>query len=307
MEQVAEMRGTARRPGIGILQGFAGVTVCRLLKEPVVHFLALALVIFLAYGLISRDEVAPPDRIVVTPSRIEHLALVFGKVRQRPPSPEELKGLVDDYVKEEIYVREAMALGLDEDDTVIRRRLRYKMEFLNAAPAETVIPTDSELQAYMEANGQMFEIEPTIALRQIYLNPQVHGERTENVAGALLETLRGAAEIDPQTLGDPTLLPPELPLGRKEAIAQVFGEEFVSELDGATTGLWNGPVRSGFGWHLVLVTERKSGRLPALSEVRDAVTREWLNVKRIELEEQRFAEFLKRYEVIIETQVADLR
>lgn len=286
---------------------FAGVTVCRLLKEPVVHFLVLALLIFLAYNPISGDEMEAPDRIVVTPSKIEHLALLFAKVRQRPPSPGELKGLVDDYVKEEIYVRESMALGLDEDDTVIRRRLRYKMEFLNAAPAESVMPTDSELQAYMEANWQMFEIEPTIALRQVYLNPRVHGERTENVAESMLATLKGAAEIDPQTLGDPTLLPPELPLSRKNAVAQVFGEEFASELDGATTGHWYGPVRSGFGLHLVLVTERNSGRMPALSEARDAVAREWLNGKRIEMEEQRFAEFLKRYEVIIETQFADLR
>ncbi len=127
-----------------------------LLKEPLVHFLALALVVFALYGLINRSEAEKPDRIVITGPKIEQIASLFAKAWQRPPTAAELKDLIDDYVKEEILVREAFALGIDKDDTVIRRRLRLKMEFLSDAESDALLPTDPELAAYLK--GQSCQI-----------------------------------------------------------------------------------------------------------------------------------------------------
>ena len=126
----------------------------RLLKEPLVRFLALALVVFAVYGVINTSEVEKPDRIVITGPKIEQIAGLFAKAWQRPPTVAELKDLIDDYVKEEILVREALALGLDKDDTVIRRRLRLKMEFLSDAESEALSPTDAELEVYLKGQSR---------------------------------------------------------------------------------------------------------------------------------------------------------
>lgn len=273
----------------------------RLLKEPLLHFLLLALVIFAAYGWLGPSGAGRPDSIVVTGASIEQIAAIFAKTWQRPPTAAELKGLIDDYVKEEIYYREAKLLGLDTDDTIIRRRLRQKMEFVNDAAAELLTPTDAELEAYLKAHPTEFEIEPMLAFQQVFLNPERHGDKIEQDAAAILEVLLTNVATGPAALSDPTLLPFELPLTSSSSIAQTFGPEFAEALGNVAPGQWAGPIMSGFGRHIVRVSERKAGRVPALGEVRDAVAREWSNAKRKELEDRRFSELLKRYEVTIES------
>lgn len=273
----------------------------RLVKEPLVHFLLLAVVIFAVYGLINREWIAAPDRIVVTTAKIEQLVSVFAKTWQRPPTAEELKGLIDDYVKEEIYVREASALGLDKDDTVIRRRLRLKMEFLNEVAADALAPTDAELEAYLQANAGAFEIDPMLAFQQVFLSPDRHGDKIDQDAASILEVLLTSPTTDPASLGDSSLLPTELSLTTKTSIGQTFGADFADALDKAALAQWTGPIKSAYGLHLIRVLERKPGRLPALDEVRDAVAREWANARRKELEDRRFEELLKNYEVTIES------
>ncbi|WP_259667823.1 peptidylprolyl isomerase [Rhizobium lentis] len=277
------------------------VLVKRVLKEPLVHFLLLALLIFAGYGLLGADAEDAPDSIVITVPKIEQIATVFTKTWQRPPTAEELKGLIDDQVKEEILVRQALELKLDKDDTVIRRRLRQKIEFLNAADAEALTATDAELDAFLKANPAVFEIDPMLSFQQIVLDGQRHGEAIEQNAAAILEVLLSQPAADPASLGDASLLPPELPLTSKTSIGKTFGADFAEELDKIPVGRWAGPVKSAFGRHLIRVTERVPGHVPALNEIRDAVAREWTNAKRKELEDQRFAVLLKRYVVRIES------
>lgn len=272
----------------------------RIVKEPLAHFLALAFVIFVAYGMLNPSEQKRPDRIVITGAKIEQLAAFFTSTWQRPPTVLELKGLVDDYLKEEIYYREALALGLDRDDTIIRRRLRNKMEFLSQAEAEVAIPTQSELEALLRANPRKFEIEPAIAFRHVFLSPEKRGAKIGVDAAALLTTLLSNTEVSLDTLGDATLLPDELPLTGKAAIGQMFGPEFANALDQQIPGKWGGPIQSAFGVHIVFVSERRPSRNPALGEVRDAVAREWANEKRAAIDEARFSALLRRYEVVIE-------
>lgn len=275
-----------------------------LLKEPLLHFLLLALLIFAGYGLLGADADEQPENIVVTAPKIEQMATVFAKTWQRPPAAEELKGLIDDYVKEEILVRQALELGLDRNDTVVRRRLRQKMEFLNVADAEALTATEADLEAYLHANSATFEIDPMLAFQQVFLNPQQRPDAIVQDAASVLEVLLTSPATDHAVLGDPTLLPPELPLSEKASISQTFGAEFAEELDKAPLGQWTGPITSGFGVHLIRVSERTPGRVPALGEVRDAVAREWTNARRKELDDQRFAELLKRYVVNIENPLA---
>lgn len=274
----------------------------RFLTEPLVHFLALALAIFALYGALGRNAAPPGDDIVVTGAKIEQLAGLFTRTRQRPPTTSEVKGLIDDHVKEEILYREALALGLDKDDTVIRRRLRLKMEFLSQAQAEAATPSEAELEAYLKGNPDRFLIEPKVAFRQIFLSPARRGEAIEQDVASLLETLRSQPDIELTTLGDPTILPSELPLTRKPSIGQTFGDAFAEAVARADPETWVGPVKSSFGLHLVRIIEIQPSRPARLDEIRDSLTQAWANEKRLRAEEAQFAERLKRYRVRIETQ-----
>lgn len=274
----------------------------RFLTEPLVHFLVLALAIFALHGALDRNAAPAGDDIVVTGAKIEQLAGLFAKTWQRPPTSSEVKGLIDDHVKEEILYREALTLGLDKDDTVIRRRLRLKMEFLSQAQAEAATPSEAELEAYLKGNPDRFLIEPKVAFRQIFLSPARRGEAIEQDIASLLEAVRGNPDADPTTQGDPTILPTELPLTRKAAIDQIFGGNFAEAVAAADPATWVGPVKSSFGLHVVRINESEPGRPARLSEVRDAVAQAWANEKRLQAEEAQFAERLKRYRVRIETQ-----
>jgi hypothetical protein len=272
-----------------------------LLKEPLAHFLVLALMIFAVYAVSNPSDTRRPDQVVIKTQKIEQLASLFAATWQRPPTVTELKGLIDDYVKEEIYFREALALGLDKNDTLIRRRLRQKMEFLIDSEAEGSTPTDAELEAYLRANPGKFEIDPMMALRQVYLSPEQRGEKIDQDASAILKILISGDPTDPAALGDVTLLPSELSLMSKTAIGRMFGREFAEAVDKVAAGQWMGPIKSTFGLHIIRITERKSGRIPALDEVRSIVTRGWANEKRKSNAQVRFRKLQDRYQVIIES------
>jgi hypothetical protein len=273
----------------------------RVFREPLVHFLALAAAIFAAYHLLtpSKGE-GRTDQIVVTAARVQQLRAIFAKTSQRPPTAQELKGLIDDYVKEEIYVREALALGLDKDDTVIRRRLRQKMEFLNDVDADALTPSDDDLQAHLKAHADKFERDPAMAFQQVLLKPDLHRDTIARDAEAILLKLRADPSLDPSALGDVSLLPDAMPLTDKAMIANTFGPEFADAVSKAETGRWIGPIASSFGLHVLRVTQSRAGELPALSEIRDAVAREWQNEKRKQFEEARLNSLLKSYRVTIE-------
>ena len=276
----------------------------RLLREPLVHFLAFALIVFAAYHILAPSADGDhTGRIVVTAGKIEQMGARFAQVWQRPPTPQELKGLIDEEVKEEIYVREALALGLDKDDALIRRRLRQKMELLSEVDA--LSPTDAELEAYLKSHPETFAIDPAMSFQQVFLNRQRQGAAIDRAAAAILETLKANPETDASTLGDTSLLPTEMPLTGLKSIGHMFGSEFADAIGKAKARAWIGPIASGYGLHVVRVTERREGRLPALGEVRDAVLREWSNDKRKELEDGRLAALLKRYEVTLESVPAE--
>ena len=272
-------------------------------REPLVHFLLMGAVLFIAYGLVSKP--GSDDRlgkITVTQGQIENLVSGFAKAWQRPPTSEELAGLVRDLVREEVYCREAMALGLDKDDTVIRRRLRQKMEFISDDIAAMPEPTEADLNAYLQAHTDRFRAEQTFTFSQVYLDPEKHGENLARDISALLERLnRAGGQAEVSALGDSFLMERNFTAALASEVAKQFGEKFAAKLGELSSGKWEGPVESGYGAHLVFVSERTEGRVPELAEVRDDVRREWANAQRLELNEKFYQELLKRYSVTIES------
>ncbi len=273
----------------------------RILKEPLLHFLLLGAGLFLAYRLMPRTaDSGASGEILVTQGQIEHLAAGFAKTWQRPPTPEELAGLVRDRVREEVYCREALAMGLDKDDTVIRRRLRQKMEFVSDDIAAQAEPNDSDLNAFLMAHADAFRVPPRFTFRQVYLNPQKHRDRLARDATLLLAQLNQGGSPADASLGDPLMLDAQFANVSADEIARQFGEKFAASLRGLPPGQWQGPIESGYGVHLVLVSERIEGRPPALAEIRDAVSRQWASARRLEANQKLYQELLKRYTVTIE-------
>ena len=272
-------------------------------REPLVHFLLLGAVLFITYGLVSKPGSSDgPGKITVTQGQIENLVSGFAKAWQRPPTSEELAGLVRDLVREEVYCREAMALGLDKDDTVIRRRLRQKMEFISDDIAAMPEPTDADLNAYLHAHTNQFRAEQTFTFSQVYLDPEKHGENLARDISALLAWLnRAGGQAEVSALGDSSLMERSFTATSVSEVAKQFGEKFAAKLGELSPGKWEGPVESGYGAHLVFVSERTEGRVPELAEVRDDVRREWANAQRLELNEKFYQELFKRYSVTIES------
>ena len=280
----------------------------RLLREPLLHFLVIGAGLFLLYGLLNRGQSDAPREIVISEARVEALAGNFATVWMRPPTAVELKGLIDDYVAEEVYYREAVAMGLDQDDTVIRRRLRQKMEFISEDVAAATEPTEAQLQAYLEQHADKFALPATLTFQQVYLSPERRREAVRADAEKLLAELQaGRGPADPTEAGDATLLPATMEAASPQVIVNTFGEEFARQIDEAAVGQWSGgPIESGFGLHLVKVSERVAGSAPSLAEIRPIVLREWQSEQRRALNESFLDTLRSKYEVRVEGAAAAL-
>jgi hypothetical protein len=273
----------------------------RLLKEPLVHFLVLGAALFAVSALVGKTTGGAPGTIVITRAQIESLSTGFSRTWQRQPTADELHGLIQDRVREEVYCREAIALGLDKDDTIIRRRLRQKMEFMSEDVAAVAEPTESDLRAYLAAHADVFLIEPRITFRHVYLDPARHKDTLPADAQKLLAELNASGRgADISRLGDPFLLDHTFDGVPSGVIAKQFGEPFAAAVSGLPLRRWQGPIASGYGAHLVYVGAREEGRTPALDDVRDAVRREWANAQRLEANEAFYRDLRKRYAVTIE-------
>jgi len=270
-----------------------------MIREPLVHFLLIGAALFLLFewGGGGGGE----RRIVIPRGQIEHLAQSFEIVWLRPPTEEELKGLLDDYVREEVAIREAMAMGLDRDDTIIRRRLRQKLEFVVEDSLEAHPPAEEDLALWLEKHPESFRSEPQVSFRQVYVSRDRRGEDAESFArGLLAELTRDGAGASIEALGDPLMLPREVPLSSQSDVGRMFGEDFAAKLLALEPGRWTGPIESGYGLHLVQVGERVDGRLPALAEVREVVERELVAARRKAELDAAYERLLSEYTVVVE-------
>jgi PPIC-type PPIASE domain len=268
--------------------------VRHILREPLLHFLLLGLALFLYFGRIAPDDDGK-RRIVVTQADVDLLSTQFQGTWSRSPTAVELRGLVDSYVRDEILYREGVALGLDRDDAVVKRRVRQKLDVMFEESVAQQAATDADLQAYLDAHPAAFHLPAVVSFDQLYFGADADASQRLDQARAALA--RGA---DPATLGQATLLPAHQDAMPLDLIARDFGERFAAQLATAPVGQWSGPVASGFGTHLVRVRAIEQARSPALADVRDAVAREWENERRQQAHAQALARLREQYEVEIQ-------
>lgn len=267
----------------------------KLLYEPLVHFMLIGAGLFLIFGLTQEKSSSAPNRIVVGTGQVEQLNAQFEQTWMRSPTEEELASLVKTYVRDEVYYLEALAMGLDQNDPLIRRRMRQKLEFI-LEDLTAVEPDEESLTAFLKQHPDKFRMEPRVSFSQLYLNPDKHQDFEADAENILKSLDKGQA---PESLGDPTMLQYEYKLVTQSEIARWFGEEFSMEIVGLKPGVWKGPVFSRIGIHLVWIADHVAGRLPELEEVRDQVEREYLRQRQQELKDMAYQKLLEGYEVDI--------
>ena len=286
----------------------------KLIREPLFHFLMLGAVIFFIAGRSRSIAVSSGEKIIVTQSQIESIVVGFSRTWMRPPTQEEMQGLVDDYVREEVLYREAKAMGLDQDDIIVRRRMRQKFEFLSDdRSARSGPPNEEELKAYLQQHADKYREEPRFTFEHIFFNLEKHGKSTERDAKAVLARLTGknGFAIDVEKHGDTFLLPFRFEKISAGEIARLFGENFGKQLVSIETGNWAGPLESNYGLHLVRVDVRAPGTAPPLANVRETVLHDLLNERRKQELDAQYAKLRARYTIVIEppqaTKVAETR
>lgn len=267
------------------------IRAAALLREPLVHFLAAGALIFVV--LSGRPPEAGERRIVVDEAAVSGLVNRYVQAFRRPPSDEELDGLIRDYVRGEVYYREALRLGLDRDDEVIKKRLRNKMLAIAGAEAEATRPSDSDLQALLDKDPKRYGEPPRYTLEQRYLGQDSSALR-DRVAAALRQG------TDAELAGEAIPLPARLTDSPAIDVATQFGDDFAAALEKAPLGRWTGPVVSGFGLHLVRVERREESPPPKLSEIRQRLENDWRSAAVRKAEEENLNALLKGYDVVIE-------
>ena len=245
--------------------------IARLSREPLVHFLLLGLLLFLLYAVLGGSR---GDRSIRVDDKVVGiLSAQFQATWQRPPTDRELNALVESYVRDEIFYREGVALGLDRDDPTIKRRVRQKFETVAEESEAATPPTDAELNAWLRNHADRYADPALITFEQIMVDPAPHGGSTEAALQSARKSLAGGAE--PADTSASRMLPPRYDLFPIDLVARDLGPGFARALPTLRPGQWEGPVRSGYGIHLVRVDKLIPGRVPPLDEVRKAVARDF--------------------------------
>jgi len=280
----------------------------RWLNEPLVHFLVLGALLFGVNAWLHHGESGSwdngADPVRITAQEIAFLTQTWERLQQREPTREELHALVAGYLKEELLGREARALGLEQNDPIIRRRLAQKVEFIVNDTSRLAVPTDEDLRRFYEANIESFQTPARVSFTHVFFDPETRRDAATDAKAALAALSSGAA--DSRDLGDPFPIDVEVRDGIMQTVAEQFGDAFATAVFALKPGAWHGPIASSFGLHLVRVTEAKPVRQPEFSEVEPQVRERWRDEHQREANEQHYASLLKKYGVVVDESVKPL-
>ena len=280
----------------------------KFLREPLMHFMIIGAAIYLLYGVFAEPAPEEADKtIVVSAGEIEWMQASWQKRWNRLPTEDEMDGLIQQYIRETVLYREALTMGLNQHDQVIRRRLAQKLEFLARDLVELTPPTEEELQAYFAAHRDRYQEPVRYSFTQVFLDPDRRGDATledaEKIKAALIA--KGDAIEDAGELGDNFMLLNHYQENDPIEIRKNFGNGFAGSLAGLSPGQWHGPVQSGYGVHLVYVSHISEPPAPVFAEVRERVTQDWKAVVEEELNDKFYASLRDRYTIIIEAPEQD--
>ena len=280
-----------------------GHKLFQLAKEPLLHFLFIGAVIYLLYGAFAEPVPEEADKtIVVSSGEIEWMKTSWQKRWNRPPTAEEFDALIQQYIRETVLYREALTMGLNKHDQVIRRRLAQKLEFLAKDLVALTPPTEEELQTYFAEHQDRYQEPARYTFTQVFIDPDKRGDATLADAEQIKATLiaQGSATENADALGDSLMLQNYYPKKDQAEIQKLFGSGFAESLVELSPGQWHGPVLSGYGVHLVYVDNVSEPPPPVFAEVRERVVQDWTTEKSEDLNEKFYANLRDQYTVVIE-------
>jgi hypothetical protein len=254
--------------------------------------------IFVVFSVVNKDEIdLSGNKIVVTAADIERLSATWSMKWNRPPTETELKGFVDSFIKEEVYYREALALGLDQDDAILRRRLMQKMEFISNDLAELNQPDETKLNEYFLDNQEKYELPPRISFTHIYFSLDKRGAKVVEDAKSVLAGLNVPRAPEK---GDSFMMQYDFVKETPFEVERLFGKGFADELFTLGVNTWQGPIESGYGLHLVLISEKIDSRIPELASVIENVRTDFMFEQKQKVNREVYERFKERYEIVIE-------
>ncbi len=288
---------------VGFSENIRNHQIVKLLREPLLHFIFIGAAIYLLYGVFAEPVPEADDKtIVVSAGEIEWMQTAWQKRWSRPPTDAEFDGLIQQYIKETVLYREALTMGLNKHDMVIRRRLAQKLEFLAKDLVALTPPTDEELQTYFSEHQDRYQEPVLYTFTQVFIDPDKRGDATLARAEAVKVTLiaEGESIDNAGALGDDFMLQNYYPEKDQVEIQKLFGSGFTESLLELSPGQWHGPVLSGYGVHLVYVSNISEPPPPVFAEVRERVTQDWKIERGEELNEQFYASLREQYTIVIE-------
>ncbi len=275
----------------------------QLLREPLLHFLLIGVALFAAYSYLQPTSESTPSALEIPLSvdELEQLAVLFQSQWRRDPTTEEFGLLVEQKVQAEILYREALALGLDKNDEIVKRRMAQKMQFLAEDVAAAQEPTTAQLQAWYEQNTDKFALPQRVSFRHLYFSPDQRGENAREDAATLLTQLTGQPQAVklPESSADPFMFQEYYRERATDYLGKEFGPQFALAVDKLPTGSWQGPVESGFGWHLVFVDTAIPGRVPDFEEIEADVKTVWLAEQKVLAWDKAYQEMRAKYKVLL--------
>ncbi len=288
----------------GARKGLAG----RLLREPLLHFLLAGAAVSACYAWLHPESAArdASHRIELTQDDLRQIAVGWLAQGRTAPTPDEMHSLVESRVREELLYREALALGLDQGDTIVKRRLAQKMEFLFEDLSALREPTNAELEVWFAEHATRFALPARATFRLLYFSPDRRGDRARGDAAHALEQLARVPGDAPAAaaLADPFMFQDYYGDRSYEDVAKSFGPQFAESLFQLAPGAWQGPIGSGYGWHLVFVDSLTPSRTPAFEEVASDARSAWLAARRDEIRERALADLKARYEIVVPKDLA---
>lgn len=278
------------------------------LKEPLLHFVIAGGLLFGLYAwlnpaALSRSGTAQ-SQVRIGEGEVRWLSETWARQWQREPTPEELRDLVNGLVKEELLSREAREMRLDDGDIIVRRRLAQKLEFLLRDTARLADPTEDELRNFYDSHPQRFQTAARVSFTQIYFSPQRRKNAVTDARNALARLSDGRS-LEPAALGDPALMESDLRNADEATVAAVFGPGFAREVMMLAPGRWHGPIASGYGVHLVQVTQAVAPGGRRYEDMRPAVLDAWREAQQRETEERYFQRLMQKYEVVIDRNIEE--
>lgn len=279
-------------------------------KRSLLHFLffslLLAIGLLIVFGLPATGE--EQRRIVINDGDIAQLRASWYRQWQREPTLQELRGLMENHVRNEVLYREALARRLDEDDQVVKMTMVRKMEFLGETQTEAADPTEEEIEAYYALAKERYRRPGAASFAQVFINRDDRGEQAEAIAREVLSRLQGSHpdSLDLSAVGDPIMLETYYRDLSEQQIANAFGADFAEQVLQLEAGTWQGPVPSGYGLHLVYLLDKEASVIPDWRSVR-AEVEEDLRREAVEASKELFyTEILRNYQVLYRGEVIDL-